>query len=570
MNTSTETQEAVTVEEVGATTIDVADSETPPETTTETNESSSSPPTLLWSQESLWSWAALSYLSENRPGAFNDEEVKSPTASEALASMNPHGETPVLKDSSGAVVREIIAIFVKLEGEKSLEDLLDVNRLFTLQHEPEKVAKTLEYWNGRRTELTPAVTVSYYLAAALETMTVSVPTELKLWHNDFLELSSCKKWEHLRPAKAVEEAEIGIFAKYLSLWVAGAMILGVLLGLAFPDLAPALDAFSVYQVSIPVAICLWAMVMPMALDIDFTVFRDGQWKHFRDGLIVTFVLNWIIQPLLMYFLAVLFFSVIYGLEESVSDSYIAGAVILGGSPCTAMVFVWSSLAHGDATYTLAQVALNDVVLLILYVPTAIFLLGLSDVALPWGTVFASVIAFLVIPFGIGAAIRHYKLRQGGEEAVQATSNALKPYSAGALVLTVVLIFVFQGSNFVENPWDVVLIAIPLSLQTMIVFALALIGGRIMKLPARFAGPSAFISSSNFFELAVAVVLSVYGLESGAMLVASVGVLTEVPLMLTEVSIVKALKKRGDFFADDATSTEDNVKMSIKAGEKVVV
>jgi len=348
-----------------------------------------------------------------------------------------------------------------------------------------------------------------------------------------------------------ESKSISFFAKYLTVWVAMAMFIGTLVGSRVPSVREALEKATVSNVWIPGAILVWLMVYPMMLDV--------QWDDIRrirtspGGLCLTTLVNWAIQPFVMYGLAVLFFDVIYDgiLDTQTQSDYIAGAVILGGSPCTAMVFVWSSLSAGDSNYTLVQVILNDLILLFLYVPTTKLLLNLSDIALPWGTVFLSVILFVVVPFIFGVLTNWIVLqREQGREDLKRIQTMLEPVSAISLVVLVVFIFTSQANVVVDNPIHVLLVAIPLLIQTILVFGITYGLAYFFCLPHSIAGPAAFIGSSNFFELAVALALTVYGPDSGAVLVTVVGVLVEVPVMLCEVAVVNASKKRYTRHLDD--------------------
>ncbi|CAB9524687.1 arsenical-resistance protein [Seminavis robusta] len=345
-------------------------------------------------------------------------------------------------------------------------------------------------------------------------------------------------------ANVNEEPKISFFAKYLTIWIALAMILGTLLGSLVPSIPKALEKATVKQIWIPGAIFVWLMVYPMMLGVRWGKIR--QVHSSPGGLCLTTFINWAVQPFLMYGLAVLFFEYAYAglLDPQTQSDYIAGAVILGGSPCTAMVFVWSSLAHGDPNYTLAQVVLNDFILLFLYVPTTRLLLGLSDITLPWGTVFLSVGLFVVVPFLLGMFTHLVVLRkENGEDMLTRIQTLFQPISEVSLVLLVVFIFISQAQVITDNPGDVFLVMVPLILQTSIVFLLTYGAAYLFCLEHNIAGPAAFIGSSNFFELAVALAITVYGPDSGAVLVTVVGVLVEVPVMLMEVFIVNRTKDK---------------------------
>lgn len=310
------------------------------------------------------------------------------------------------------------------------------------------------------------------------------------------------------------------------------------------------------------------MLLTLFIYVSLSLYRGVRWHSIRiihknpKGLFLTTTVNWAVQPFLMYGLAVLFFEVIYAslLDEETQKQYIAGSVILGGSPCTAMVFVWSSLAHGDPSYTLVQVVLNDLILLFLYVPTVQLLLHVSDISLPWGTVFLSVALFVVVPFFFGIATYAWIFHQSGEhgeETLERIKRALSTASASALIILVVFIFMSQAQVLIGNFVNVFLIIVPLILQTAIVFCVTYSIAYFICLEHNIAGPATFIGSSNFFELAVALALTVYGADSGAVLVTVCGVLVEVPVMLCEVAIVNATKGRYEQRLADESCGCDN-------------
>ena len=345
-------------------------------------------------------------------------------------------------------------------------------------------------------------------------------------------------------AEEQETPHISFFAKYLTIWIALAMLVGTVIGALVPSVPETLEKATVSSIWIPGAVLVWLMIYPMMLGVRWSAIR--QVRKNPGGLCLTTFINWAVQPFVMYGLAVLFFNVIYAniLDPQKQSEYIAGAVILGGSPCTAMVFVWSSLAGGDPNYTLAQVILNDILLLFLYVPTTKLLLNISDIQLPWDTVFLSVVLFVVVPFFLGMLTQLWALRrENGEELLTRIHNFFEPLSAISLVLLVVFIFISQADVIVGSPLDIVLCIVPLLLQTSIIFLLSYSLAFFFCLKHNIAGPAAFIGSSNFFELAVALALTTYGPDSGAVLVTVVGVLVEVPVMLLEVAIVKATKGR---------------------------
>ena len=330
---------------------------------------------------------------------------------------------------------------------------------------------------------------------------------------------------------------IGFFEHYLSLWVLLCMAAGVLIGVFLPAVPAFLSRFEYASVSIPVAILIWLMIYPMMLKIDFrSIKRVGQNPR---GLVVTWVTNWLVKPFTMYALAAFFFLVLYKnlIPRELGTEYLAGAVLLGAAPCTAMVFVWSHLTKGDPAYTLVQVATNDLIILVAFVPIVGLLLGISGIAIPWATLFISVILFVVIPLTAGWITRvtitkHRGLEYLEQKFIPRFSNV----TVTGLLLTLVIIFSFQGQTIVDNPLNIVLIAIPLIVQTFLIFFIAYLWSRAWKLPHNIAAPAGMIGASNFFELAVAVAVSVFGLESGATVATVVGVLVEVPVMLTLVRI----------------------------------
>lgn len=349
---------------------------------------------------------------------------------------------------------------------------------------------------------------------------------------------------HDEDTSITKPAQIGFFAKYLTIWIALSMLVGTTVGALLPSVPTALEKATISSVWIPGAVFVWLMVYPMMLGVRWDAIR--QIHKSPGGLILTSIVNWAIQPFLMWGLASLFFGVIYQniLSTEQQKEYIAGSTILGGSPCTAMVFVWSSLANGDPNYTLVQVVLNDLILLLLYVPTTKLLLNISNIALPWGTVFLSVALFVVAPLAMGVITQVLILRrEDGQTLLNKVRDKLQPVSSISLVSLVIFIFMSQAKTIVANPTHVLLAIVPLFLQTMIVFFLTYGLAYYYRLEHNIAGPAAFIGSSNFFELAVALAITVYGPKSGAVMVTVVGVLVEVPLMLMEVAIVNVTKER---------------------------
>ncbi|MCR9016216.1 ACR3 family arsenite efflux transporter [Aquiflexum gelatinilyticum] len=334
-----------------------------------------------------------------------------------------------------------------------------------------------------------------------------------------------------------EPKKIAFFEKYLSLWVGLCILAGVGIGHFAGDSMAYLSRMEIYNVNIPIAILIWMMIYPMMLQIDFSSIK-GVGKA-PKGLILTVVINWLIKPFTMAFFAWIFFDQIFSafIEPELAGEYIAGAILLGAAPCTAMVFVWSYLTDGDPNYTLVQVSVNDLIILVAFVPLVGFLLGITDVTIPYETLVSSVVIFVVIPLVAGVITNKILVGKYGEDWFKTVFlPKLKPVSIIALLLTLVLLFAFQGPNILNNPLIIVLIAIPLIIQTYFIFFIAWFGGRKLKLPHAICSPAAMIGASNFFELAVAVAIALFGLESPAALVTVVGVLVEVPVMLSLVAL----------------------------------
>lgn len=330
---------------------------------------------------------------------------------------------------------------------------------------------------------------------------------------------------------------MGIFERYLSVWVGLCILLGVVLGNAAPDVFTAFAAFEFARVNLVVAALIWIMIYPMMVQVDFGSIRDIRNKP--KGLIITLVVNWLIKPFTMAALGWLFFRVFFVdlVDPETATEYIAGMILLGVAPCTAMVFVWSHLTKGDANYTLVQVSVNDLIMIFAFAPLAGFLLGVTDVVVPWETLLLSVLLYVVIPLAAGIVTRKALYRPDSPERLASLLNALKPYSIAGLLGTVVLLFGLQAETIVAQPLDIVLIAIPLLIQTYGIFAVAYLAARWWRVEHAVAAPCALIGTSNFFELAVAVAISLFGLHSGAALATVVGVLVEVPVMLSLVAIV---------------------------------
>ena len=324
---------------------------------------------------------------------------------------------------------------------------------------------------------------------------------------------------------------MGIFERYLSVWVGLCILLGVVLGNAAPDLFTALAAFEFARVNLAVAVLIWIMIYPMMVQVDFGSIRDIRNKP--KGLIITLVVNWLIKPFTMAALGWLFFRVFFVdlVDPETATEYIAGMILLGVAPCTAMVFVWSHLTKGDANYTLVQVSVNDLIMIFAFAPLAGFLLGVTDVVVPWETLLLSVLLYVVIPLAAGIVTRKALYRPDSPERLASLLNALKPYSIAGLLGTVVLLFGLQAETILAQPLDIVLIAIPLLIQTYGIFAVAYLAARWWRVEHAVAAPCALIGTSNFFELAVAIAISLFGLHSGAALATVVGVLVEVPVML---------------------------------------
>ena len=331
---------------------------------------------------------------------------------------------------------------------------------------------------------------------------------------------------------------MGLFERYLTIWVALGIAAGVGLGLVLPGFFQTVAGLEIAQVNLVVAVFIWVMIYPMMIQVDWAAIKDVGKKP--QGLLLTLVVNWLIKPFTMAALGVLFFQYIFApwVDPQSASEYIAGMILLGVAPCTAMVFVWSQLVKGDANYTLVQVSVNDLVMVVAFAPIAAFLLGVTNVTVPWETLVLSTVLYVVLPLAAGMATRHF-LAKRSPLAVGALVARLKPWSIVGLIATVVLLFGFQAGTIVEKPAVIGLIAIPLILQTYGIFFIAWWGAKLLKLPHDVAGPACLIGTSNFFELAVAVAISLFGLTSGAALATVVGVLVEVPVMLSLVAIVNA-------------------------------
>lgn len=337
---------------------------------------------------------------------------------------------------------------------------------------------------------------------------------------------------------------MSVFERFLSLWVFLCIIAGIVLASLLPGMFQLLASFEYASVNLVVAVLIWAMVYPMMVAVDFgALVRVGERPR---GLIITLVVNWLIKPFTMAALGVLFFDHVFAglIDPADAGQYIAGLILLGAAPCTAMVFVWSQLTRGDPNYTLVQVSLNDVIMVFAFAPIVALLLGVTDLVVPWETLVLSVVLYVVLPLVAGAVTRARLLRQGGDAAVAAFTARIKPASVLGLLLTVVLLFGFQGNVILENPFLIVLLATPILIQSYGIFAIAYAWAWKWKVPHDVAAPCALIGTSNFFELAVAVAIGLFGLNSGAALVTVVGVLVEVPVMLSLVWF--ANRTRGSF------------------------
>lgn len=339
-----------------------------------------------------------------------------------------------------------------------------------------------------------------------------------------------------------ETRKIGFFDKYLTVWVILCMIVGVLIGEYIPSIPSFLSKFEYNNVSLPIAVLIWLMIYPMMMKVDFVSIKRV--KENPKGLYVTWVVNWLIKPFTMFAIASFFFFVVFQniIPEELARDYLVGAVLLGAAPCTAMVFVWSHLTKGDPAYTVVQVATNDIIILFAFVPIVKLLLNISNVSVPWGTLFLSVVVFVVIPLVLGVATRTFVSRKKGLEYFE---NKFIPkfseFTIVGLLLTLVIIFSFQGKVILDNPGHIVLIGIPLIIQTFLIFFIAYFIAKKIRLSHDVAAPGGMIGASNFFELSVAVAIAIFGPTSPVALATIVGVLVEVPVMLTLVKIANKTK-----------------------------
>jgi ACR3 family arsenite transporter len=329
---------------------------------------------------------------------------------------------------------------------------------------------------------------------------------------------------------------MGLFERYLSVWVGLCILAGVLLGNILPGIFQGIAKIEYAHVNLVVAVLIWVMIYPMMVQIDFSAIKDVGKKP--KGLFLTLIVNWLIKPFTMAALGWLFFKVLFvgWVDPQSATEYIAGMILLGVAPCTAMVFVWSQLTDGDPNYTLVQVSVNDVIMVFAFAPLAALLLGVTDIAVPWETLLLSVVLYVLLPLIAGALTRRRLEKNGSNGRVEAFVGTLKPWSVIGLLATVVLLFGFQAEKIINEPVVIALIAVPLLIQTYGIFALAYGAAKALKLPHNIAAPACLIGTSNFFELAVAVAISLFGLNSGAALATVVGVLVEVPVMLSLVAI----------------------------------
>ncbi|HFC29442.1 MAG TPA: ACR3 family arsenite efflux transporter [Oceanospirillales bacterium] len=340
---------------------------------------------------------------------------------------------------------------------------------------------------------------------------------------------------------------MNLFERYLSLWVGLCIIAGVAFGHYFPTLFSTIAVYEFAHVNIIIAILIWLMIYPMMVKVDFSSIKDVAKNP--KGLILTLIINWLIKPFSMALIGALFFKYLFAswIDPQTANEYLAGVILLGVAPCTAMVFVWSQLTKGDANYTLVQVSVNDLIMIVAFAPIAGFLLGVTDITVPWNTLLLSVVLYVVIPLVAGYFTRSILLKSG-EQKLIAFLAKIAPISISGLLATIVILFGLQASAILKQPLDIVLIAIPLLIQTYGIFGIAYFIAYKWKIPHKVAAPSCLIGTSNFFELAVAVAISLFGLNSGAALATVVGVLVEVPVMLSLVAIVNRTR---DKFANDS-------------------
>ena len=336
---------------------------------------------------------------------------------------------------------------------------------------------------------------------------------------------------------------MGTFERYLSVWVALCIAAGVILGVVMPGFFESIAAIEYASVNLVVAVFIWIMIYPMMVNVDFASLKDVGRRP--RGLCITLVVNWLIKPFTMAALGILFFEYIFAglVDPQTAKEYIAGMILLGVAPCTAMVFVWSQLVRGDANYTLVQVSINDVIMVFAFAPLAALLLGVTDIVVPWETLLLSVVLYVLIPLAAGYATRRMLDDSRDHARIEQFTAGIKPFSVMGLLATVVLLFGFQAETIIDKPAVIALIAIPLLIQSYAIFVVAYGWAYLWKVPFTTAAPAALIGTSNFFELAVAVAISLFGLDSGAALATVVGVLVEVPVMLSLVAIANRTRHR---------------------------
>jgi ACR3 family arsenite transporter len=338
------------------------------------------------------------------------------------------------------------------------------------------------------------------------------------------------------------ESKMSFFEKYLTIWVIACMVIGVLIGQFLPQVPIFLGQFEYANVSIPIAVLIWIMIYPMMMKVDFQSIKNVSKEP--KGLYLTWVVNWLIKPFTMFGIAYVFFNILFSnfISPDLARDYLTGAVILGAAPCTAMVFVWSHLTNGNPAYTVVQVATNDLIILVAFTPIVAFLLGVSGVTIPWETLILSVFLFIVIPLSAGVLTRASIIKKKGEQYFSDVFiRKFDKVTIIGLLMTLTIIFTFQGEVIINNPFHILLISVPLILQTVLIFSIAYLAARKMKLPHNVAAPAGMIGASNFFELAVAVAITLFGPTSAVALATIVGVLVEVPIMLGLVSIANKTK-----------------------------
>ena len=340
----------------------------------------------------------------------------------------------------------------------------------------------------------------------------------------------------------MNDSPLGLFGKYLTLWVAISIVIGIILGNLFPSLFYFIASIQYENVNFIVAILIWLMIYPMMVQVDFSSLKNFEGKS--KGLCITLITNWLIKPFTMAALGVLFFKYIYSdlIDFEQGKEYIAGLILLGIAPCTAMVFVWSQLTKGEPNYTLVQVSINDIIMVFAFAPLAALLLGITNIIVPWETLLLSVFLYVITPLIMGIYTRKILMNKN-HSSLKKFSNKIEPFSIIGLLFTVILLFAFQGETIIAKPIIILLIAIPLILQSYGIFIIAYLWSYLWKLPHNIAAPASLIGTSNFFELAVAVAISIFGLNSGAALATVVGVLVEVPVMLTLVAIANKTKHK---------------------------